>query len=217
MGSGESKEPLPDGPISFSQLLKTDREKTADLILKHYSDQFSYHAAQRLTTFRYFITAFSVFSAAYATLLTSSDPLFHDAAFGIAAFAFLLVLCFARLDKRNEQIILLNEHPIRLSQREIDAFVGGDGDYSTFDKSDAEKRFFMTFGRVLPVVFLLTAILSIAGMYVASKASNSLPFAPGVCLWVGASVAAVIAVYVPFSYQKSSVTSESASAAINSY
>lgn len=177
-------------------------DKAFEAVTNHYSGQFNYHAAQRLTTFRYFVTAFSIFGAAYATLIAKEPaPLVLPAA-GVAFVAFFLVLCFARLDKRNEQIIQINEEPIRQIQREIDRYLVGEGFYSTFDRSDDESSHLMTFGSILPIVFMITAGASLIGAYFALGKSDGGKLQLSLCFWVLLVLLTIAAVYLPFGYRK---------------
>lgn len=146
--------------------------KFFEIIFKQYLDLFTYHAAQRLATFRYFYFAFSVSATAYATLLsggtgTDSDVRLAWGAFALALATYLIILIFARLDRRNEQIINLNEAPLKKIQAMIAEAIDGQTDWMSLERSDSEARKFTTFHRLLPWIFFLTATVSGLGAIVA--------------------------------------------------
>lgn len=139
--------------------------KRFEAVAKHYYDLFAYHAAQRLTTFNFFIVSLSFFCNAYATLATKGDEThrFYFVMASVLAFiAWVLVLAFSRLDKRNEQIIMFNERPLRRIQKAIATELGGD-EWETFDKSDKDSRPLRTFGTLLPIIYVVAGCLAAAG------------------------------------------------------
>jgi hypothetical protein len=157
----------PDVHHAISQELRDWLEedpKRFEVVTKHYYDLFAYHAAQRLTTFNFFIVSLSFFSNAYATLVTKGDqdhPFFYIMSAMLSFTAYILVVCFSRLDKRNEQIILINERPLRRIQAIIeDRFKGGC--WETFKASNEDARPLRTFGKLLPIIYVFAGVL--AGM-----------------------------------------------------
>lgn len=154
---------------SLAELFQRD-SKRFEWMAKQYYDLFSYHAAQRLTSFNFFLVSLSFFSTAYATLISKSDGTtsnYFPVAGVLASAAYLLVVAFGRLDKRNEQIISINEKPLIRIQRAIRLGLSSDdepGDevWETFVQSDRSYRF-RTFGELLPVIYSLAAAACAAG------------------------------------------------------
>ena len=154
---------------SLAELFDGDL-KRFEWMAKQYYDLFAYHAAQRLTAFNFFLVSLSFFSTAYATLISKSESSgtnFFRVASALALAAYLLVIAFGRLDKRNEQIIGINEKPLIRIQRAIRlglAEDGGDGDevWETFVRADRSVRF-RTFSQLLPTIYSLAATACAGG------------------------------------------------------
>lgn len=154
---------------SLAELFDKD-SKRFEWMAKQYYDLFAYHAAQRLTAFNFFLVSLSFFSTAYATLIARSDPSgmkYYSVAGCLAFAAYLLVVAFARLDKRNEQIIAINEKPLIRIQRAIRLGLSGDNEtgdevWETFVQ--AERSYpYRSFGDILPIIYSLAAAACAAG------------------------------------------------------
>ncbi|MEA3018152.1 MAG: hypothetical protein QOI38_2874 [Sphingomonadales bacterium] len=172
--------------------------KRFEVVTKHYYDLFAYHAAQRLTTFNFFIVSLSFFSNAYATLVTKGDAAhsFYYVMSAMLSFtAYILVVCFSRLDKRNEQIILINERPLRRIQAIIeDRFQGGC--WETFKTSNEEARPLRTFGKLLPVIYIFAGMLAAMGGPYGLFLAQILSWTCAVTLWLGLAALSVAAVTI---------------------
>ena len=162
----------------LDEWLADNDPKRFKIISKHYYDLFAYHAAQRLTTFNFFIVSLAFFSNAYATLLTKSGGSASRflAASVLALTAYLFALAFAKLDKRNEQIISTNEEPLACVQKVFQKTLGVDavikpvtdnrrsaGLWQTFAIASEKSRFLTTFGQVIPLIYFFATCLSISG------------------------------------------------------
>lgn len=159
-----------EAPIrSLAALFEKDT-KRFEWMAKQYYDLFAYHAAQRLTAFNFFLVSLSFFSTAYATLIARSEvsgPKYYSVGAALAFAAYLLVVAFGRLDKRNEQIININEKPLIRIQRAIRLGLADDGSegdevWETFVQADRSYRG-RTFGDLLPVIYTLAATACAAG------------------------------------------------------
>lgn len=172
-------------------------DKTAlsdDVIVKHYYDLFAYHAGQRLTTFNFFVVSLSFLSSAYALLLTKGEeePVYYAVSFGLALIASVLIVLFARLDRRNAQIIGLNETPLRTIQGRIAEAVrlenrtGVTGnEFESMKISDEQAYRFQTFSVIIPLIY--TAALTLAGLGALQSwlfMGYALPFA----LWIAVAM-----------------------------
>ncbi len=166
---------------SLAKLFDSD-SKRFEWMAKQYYDLFAYHAAQRLTAFNFFLVSLSFFSTAYATLISKSEPSktnYFPVAGALAFAAYLLVISFGRLDKRNEQIVGINEKPLIRIQRAIRlglAEQNDDGDevWETFVQADRSVPF-RTFGQLLPIIYSLAALACAAGaMYGLSGTGDQL-------------------------------------------
>lgn len=178
-------------PKSFSvdNLMKVwedESTKKFEIAAKHYYDLFAYHAAQRLTTFNYFFVSLSFLSGAYATLImkgADGRPRFAIAA-ALAVAAYLLVLAFARLDRRNEQIIGANERPLLRIQKVFADSLSQNGEdhlWQTFLVTD-DAYWFRTFGDLLPLIYLIAATLTAGGAGYACKEAGAFPLAQADCV-----------------------------------
>jgi hypothetical protein len=162
-----SSQPTPEDVAISAKLLAWLEEdpKRFEVVTKHYYDLFAYHAAQRLTTFNFFIVSLSFFSNAYATLATKGDDahqFYYVMASVLSLVAWALVVTFSRLDKRNEQIILINERPLKRIQAIIATQFGGDS-WETFRLSNEEARPLRTFGKLLPIIYVVAGWLAAMG------------------------------------------------------
>jgi hypothetical protein len=153
---------------SLPELFEKDT-KRFEWLAKQYYDLFSYHAAQRLTAFNFFLVSLSFFSNAYALLITRNDgPIrYYTVAAALAAASYLLVISFGRLDKRNEQIIRINEQPLKRIQNVIrSALSPQDTDdkdvWETFRKAEQVPPY-RSFGQILPWIYTVAAAACAAG------------------------------------------------------
>jgi len=157
---------------ALSASLKSN-DKRFEIIAKHYYDLFAYHAAQRLTTFNFFIVSLSFFSSAYALLITKSSggDSYYEVAAALGLVTSVLVMIFSRLDARNEQIIQINEAPLKMLQKTISNHFGA-GCWETFRESDRRARFMGTFGVLLPFIYVIAATVNAFGGFYALKLSG---------------------------------------------
>lgn len=172
--------------------------KRFEVVAKHYYDLFAYHAAQRLTTFNFFIVSLSFFSNAYATLVTKGDPehpFYYIISATLSFTAYILVVCFSRLDKRNEQIILINERPLRRIQAIIeDRFQGGC--WETFKVSNEDARPLRTFGKLLPIIYVFAGVLAGMGGPYGLFLANVLSWNCAVGIWLALAAVSLAAVTI---------------------
>ena len=91
-------------------------------LLEHPRSLFIYHAGQRFSTINYFFVAFAIFAAAFVSTFTKD---FQDASqlhllrFGLAIMALLITVIFWMLDKRNQELVHVDE----LCQHEIEKLI----------------------------------------------------------------------------------------------
>ena len=195
-----------DDPVGARSLLELFEKDTKrfEWLAKQYYDLFAYHAAQRLTAFNFFLVSLSFFSTAYATLITRSDTSagsFFPVAAALASAAFLLVVAFGRLDRRNEQIISINEKPLIRIQRTIRlglALEGEIGDevWETFVKADRSHPL-RTFGDLLPFIYTLAASASAAGAIYGVTGPGPEVNWCWVAAWFALTVIASLLIYFP--------------------
>ena len=152
---------VPDVKVLMAWLDQKD-PLTFEFLTKHYYDLFAYHAAQRLTTFNFFIVSLSFLSNAFALLVTKGSVQFDIMGSVLAFTAYILILAFGRLDKRNEQIILINEQPLKMVQKVIAQRIQSDA-WKTFERADHEARLWRTFGQLLPLIYVVAASLAVVG------------------------------------------------------
>jgi hypothetical protein len=201
MAATPSQPATSDDAKVFAQLLKwlEDDPKRFEVVAKHYYDLFAYHAAQRLTTFNFFIVSLSFFSNAYATLATKGDEthqFYYVMASALAAIAWVLVVAFSRLDKRNEQIILINEGPLRRIQAIIKAQFGGDS-WETFRLSNEDARPLRTFGKLLPIIYTVAGWLAALGAAYGLVLANLLSLCQGAIMASFLGLISIAAVKIP--------------------
>jgi len=146
-----------------------------DVLIRHYAEQFTYHAGQRLSTFQFFLSAFGLLAAAFTALLTAKDGILSDAANAapfVAIAAYLLSLAFGRLDRRNAQIIGTNEKPLARLQNVIANSLDGSDIWRTFDSCETLAQRLTTFGKLIPLVFLICAWMSVAGFIATTESAG---------------------------------------------
>ena len=212
--AAELIEPSANEDVEVVAVLKAMFADTSDKrfewLAKQYYDLFSYHAAQRLTAFNFFIVSLSFFSNAFAMFVTRTqgNDTYFELAAGLAIVAWLLTLFFARLDKRNEQIIQINEKPLKRMQQAVaehfeDQNVAlhsdGDGNANVFRTfREADKSYpFRTFGSILPWLFTLAAAACLTGASYATMKAGLLPFCAVLLVWIVLLIATPIIVHRP--------------------
>jgi hypothetical protein len=149
-------------------LLNNGREGAAtfDAIAKFYTEQFKYSAGQRISTLQYFVPAFAFLTAGYVQLLTAKDsiPIPPFAPVMVATLAFVIALAFARLDRRNKQIVEMDEHPLETIQDAISMRLGGHCRWKSFERRNTEARWLTTYGALIPLIYLVCALAAAAGI-----------------------------------------------------
>lgn len=188
---------------SLAELFEND-SKRFEWMAKQYYDLFAYHAAQRLTAFNFFLVSLSFFSTAYATLISRSGDgatNYFPVAGALASAAYFLVVAFGRLDKRNEQIIGINEKPLIRIQRAIRLGLAsrdqdGDDVWETFVKADKAYPF-RTFGDLLPVIYILAATACAAGAMYGFSGPGDQPHSVYFPCWVVLSAIGIVTIKWP--------------------
>lgn len=141
---------------------KSDR-KVFETFVNHYHNLFAFHAAQRLTTFNFFLLSLTLLSNAYALFITRGAGAEKYLLAGILAVAaFIIILLFDRLDARNEQIIHINEKALMRIQCALSKAYKTE-EFKTFQRSSEEARTFATFGAVVPSIYRCAFALATAG------------------------------------------------------
>lgn len=204
--AGDDKAETDAAEIRSLAELFGSNSKRFEWMAKQYYDLFAYHAAQRLTAFNFFLVSLSFFSTAYATLISrSADGAtnYFPVAGVLASAAFFLVVAFGRLDKRNEQIIGINEKPLIRIQRAIRlglAPLDEDGDevWETFVQADKSYRF-RTFGELLPLIYCLAATACAAGAMYGFSGPGDRPHCVYFPLWVALTAVACVTINWPLS------------------
>lgn len=162
--------PQPDDSAAgeLATLLKGDKEGAAafDSIAKFYTEQFKYSAGQRISTLQYFVPAFAFLTAGYVQLLTAKEslPIPPLARLMVATVAFVITLAFARLDRRNKQIVEMDEHPLETIQSAIRLRLGGDERWESFLLRTRKSQALTTYGTLIPSVYLVCALAAAAGI-----------------------------------------------------
>lgn len=189
---------MPDpGHVELKNWLETDF-KRFEVLAKHYYDLFAYHAAQRLTTFNFFVVSLSFFSNAYATLVAKADDqhrFYYVMAAVLAFTAYALVVLFSRLDKRNEQIILINEGPLKRIQAVVaERFAGPE--WETFKLSNVKATRLRTFGSLLPLIYVFAGFLAAAGAAYGLVLGEIIEICTALWIWLALAVISVAAVTI---------------------
>lgn len=200
---------------ALKEMFADETDKRFEWLAKQYYDLFSYHAAQRLTAFNFFIVSLSFFSNAFAMFVTRTqgNDTYFELAAGLAIVAWLLTLFFARLDKRNEQIIQINEKPLKRMQQAVaehfeDQKVAlhsdGDGNANVFRTfREADKSYpLRTFGSILPWLFTLAAAACLTGAAYATTKTGLLPFCAVIWGWIGLLLVTLLVVHRPLFPQR---------------
>jgi|GEM_PF-4105093 hypothetical protein len=146
--------------------LLLEKSSAFDSILKFYTEQFKYSASQRISTIQYFVAAFAFLTGGYTTLATAKSDPPAFARLVVALTAYSLTIAFARLDKRNKQIVELDEKPlIRLQTAIKFALKDDDPRWESFALRDNEAQYFTTYGSVVPLIYVIAAVVAALGAY----------------------------------------------------
>jgi hypothetical protein len=141
-----------------------EKPQAFDAILKFYTEQFKYSASQRISTIQYFVAAFAFLTGGYTTLVTAKAEPPMYARFVVAFAAYLLTLAFARLDRRNKQIVELDEKPlIRLQTAIARALNEDDRRWHSFELRDGRAEHFTTYGSLVPFIYSIATIAAALG------------------------------------------------------
>jgi len=143
-----------------------DGAATFDVIAKFYTEQFKYSASQRISTLQYFVPAFAFLTAGYVQLLTAKGeseipPL---ARIMVATVAYVITLVFARLDRRNKEIVEFDEHPLEVLQTAIRKRLNGADLWESFARRTSLSRQITTYGTLIPIVYLVCASAAVTGI-----------------------------------------------------
>jgi lysylphosphatidylglycerol synthetase-like protein (DUF2156 family) len=149
--------------------------KALELALGHYTSLFIYHAGQRMGTLNFFLTAASISAGAYGFLIFRGESHFHGTAALLAGVTWVLALAFGRLDRRNAQLVTLDEEPLVAIQAAFTARFGGTS-WNAFERSSKEAHRMMTFGQLMPSIYLMVALLSLGGAFYALRLSHDPAF-----------------------------------------
>ena len=168
-------------------------------ILSHYMGVFTYDAGQRLSTFQYFLTAFAFLTAAFtATADVKLDstrlPLLVPPM--ISAAAFLLAVLFARLDKRNTQLVKLDQLPLTALQAAIASRLGEDAGWHSFREASDKARKLTTYGTLIPLVYFLAALIAVGGGWVTAAGAKAVTPTQAIVGALACAVAAWFAVHL---------------------
>jgi hypothetical protein len=152
----------------------------------------------------------SFFSNAFALFVTRANgsETYFELATSLAMVAWLLTLFFARLDKRNEQIIQINEKPLKkLQQAVAEHFQDRGADlldeghasanvFRTFREAD-KSHWLRTFGSILPWIFTLAAFACLAGAAYSASKAVLLPECSILWVGIGLVIATCLVVHFP--------------------
>jgi hypothetical protein len=78
-------------------------------LLEHPRALFIYHAGQRFSTINYFFVAFAVFAAAFVGTYTDKFPSLPAVRVGLAVMALFVTVIFWMLDRRNQELVHVDE------------------------------------------------------------------------------------------------------------
>jgi hypothetical protein len=154
--------------------MAADNEKL-NLISEYAWNWFSYHAAQRLTVFRFFFLTFGVVAVGYYQTITTQPSL----ALALSVLGFLLSILFWRLDLRTRELIKIGEELLLVVEKKVSKW--GIVDVALVAKANTKKTAHATafgphicysYGQIFTSIFLLmTTSALIAVIYAASKTS----------------------------------------------
>lgn len=190
-------DPEPDPPAAQS-LMRTAPQAFAG-ILAHYGTMFTYDAGQRLSTFQYFLTAFAFLTAAFTTIVNVKSDMARLpqlAAPMVCAAAYLLAVLFGRLDKRNAQVIRLDQEPIRLLQAAIGAEFGDSPAWHSFRESAARAQIVTTYGVLIPGVYFVAAMIAAGGGWTTAVSAHGLPAPWALGGWAACAALAWVCLHI---------------------
>ena len=155
------------GQHRFSRYPEKDAfdSKFVEAMSRHYMTSFVHHANQRLSSIRYFLTAYSIIVAGFVAYVRVSGsgtvPEYFSILLALGSWFFSIL--FARLDIRNEQIIHSLEKPLEEIQKLFQKLCANSDVWLSFQTSDTNKAFFGTHSKVVPWIFFVPAVISSFG------------------------------------------------------
>lgn len=143
--------------------------KDEEILLNHSWQHFSYHANQRLVTFRFYIIIIAVLIGIYFQSL-DAKPIIAVIA---AALGLFISLCFLALDRRNVHLVELSEAVLIRLQKNIAKLTNIDSAKIIELSNDKSHKpnicgLSVTYGRVLSTIFGVATLLSAIGIGVAA-------------------------------------------------
>jgi hypothetical protein len=136
---------------------------------------FSYHAAQRMTVFRFFFLVIGVLAVGYYQTI-ADEPIL---AAGFSALAAFLSILFWRLDLRTRELIKIGEGLLLEMEREFLKWGIVDAQLVTQANSKLSRHatkfftnWFYSYGQVFSAIFLLIFMFSLVGAICAALKAN---------------------------------------------
>ena len=150
----------------FSELSVGSMDEAHKIALGHAWDHFSYHANQRLVTFRFYLIIAAILVGAYLKLM--SDHAIVVASI-IASVGVVFSYVFLRLDFRNKDLIKLSEDVLIIEEEKLESKVGYEEikiiarSNSSESQRTARPR---SFGQALKFLFNAMIVLFLLGALV---------------------------------------------------
>lgn len=142
--------------------------------LDHARNMFIYHATQRHNSIRFFFVAVAIFLTGFFVLLTNDSECLSPATRNLLATiqsiaAFVITVCFWRLDERNVALVHSDERLLRFCEQEL-AILTSIPQYKTVDFSDTLTPRWLQYTWIMRLMFLTLAGLCVLGTLVSCGA-----------------------------------------------
>jgi amino acid permease len=113
------------------------KTQTHSKALEHAWNHFSYHANQRLVTFRFYLIFVAIFISAYVKLMSDSATVIASV---IGALGMIFTYVFYRLDFRNKKLIKLSESVIKEEEKLMASNINYENTTDGFSKMQIFER-----------------------------------------------------------------------------
>lgn len=118
---------------------------------------FDYHAAQRITIFRFYLIFVALLVAGYSTLTIEGQ---FGSSIGAALFLVIATVLFMRLDERNKQLVKLGEDFLKEEEAKVAEAIGSSTIRIASGAETKKHRHFCSFRQIYGALFWTIFVMS---------------------------------------------------------
>lgn len=161
----------------IADLKAASTETAHQAALSHAWEHFSYHANQRLVTFRFYLITVAIFFSGYLKFMSDNNT---EIAMIVAILGFILSYIFLRLDFRNKDLVKVSEEALKIEEEKLSSKVGYDEiELIKISDSSESGRWLLpkSFGQSLKLFYNIMIALFLFG--------TAITFCPAAMPWFG--------------------------------